>query len=217
MPVISRTTFFVLGVKFKRTTSVLATGIFRMKIPVAVQELLRLQYPHVEAATLDECARKWKAAVKEAEAASSSEKKVILYRLAMNDGTRYQGRDSDFAFGYGYVLGIEVGVFSKRTTELSDGGKRYKYSLVESSIPKEAVSGKFSDGIRNDAEYAARRNDKDSRVVELAWTEKREEFFHAIAMSMCDMMDKLKALSKPKILKALSKKGAPQYLLGMEG
>ena len=208
MPIVSKKQAYVLGVKTYLTISVSPKGVFTARIPDNVREILCINDTKVEAATLSACEGEWNRLKREAEAASTTVEKVILYRLSLNDGTKHKG-DEDFTFANGYVLGIEVGVYEKTVVALAGGEKRASYAHQESSIPCECISGSFA-GSSGLGESARMGHDN---VIELPWTEAREKFFCDIAAAMKSMMTRLKSLSTPEKMRALSANGNPRLLL----
>lgn len=163
---------------------------FECELPPVIQAVL--DQKKVDAATFDDCVKAFEAAIRQAESAGTTTRKVIVYEVlieaSFTQGEKYVKlpRDSKHSWrdtgNHGHTLAMAVGVFTETVVKLEDH-VRYSYEW-EDEQP-------FERSIYPQSVYRSQMRERPSGIMD--WTQEREEWFVAIVRRFEALLLKLDA------------------------
>lgn len=138
MPTINRESINLEGVQFMREIKVDSTGEFSIALPKLLSDAGIGE--KVKATTRDGAIRAFDAALKQFRDSNTECKRIIGYRLKTSCYIWRNGcvvfKDDGVSFSQGTTLSLCAQVFDEFTTRSPDGKLSFRYSQIDSAIPR---------------------------------------------------------------------------------
>lgn len=185
MPVFTTETVYFDGEQIKLQYKVDARGVFSLKLPASLVEKLGCE-PEITNKQLEPLKYEWVRLYKEYQAASTTTKKVIAWKLELNAEIYQESNPhqpvlkvGDISVAEGLAFSLVAGVFAHNIT-ITGSKKNETFQWVSSDIPSSIEIRRFESW---DIEKGL--------VGIMDWTLEREQFFVALTIQLENLILRL--------------------------
>lgn len=131
--------------------------------------------------------------LKDFKESNETERKVILYDFAYEDGfTRYGHADDGISFADGLCVSICAAVFVETDTTKPDGTHSFRYDRLDRGDT--SMHAALRRGSHGDAPHTPSHGKQAKDMI--PWSEENEAFFNNFAKAMLALIDKMKHMTK---------------------